>query len=90
MLEFHFDLMTAHPTIEDGEVNRMVCFSDRSTGCRKKGQFLWKTVDYITYTNFLRQKIVQIASAGQTKCEAKKLTKWEDTSMSQRVNKYLN
>ena len=36
MLEFHFDLMTAHPTIEDGEVNRMVCFSDRSTGCRKK------------------------------------------------------
>ena len=24
----------AHPTVEDGEVLRMVCFSDRSTGCR--------------------------------------------------------
>ena len=29
-------LTTAHPTIEDGEVKRVVCFSDRSTGCRKK------------------------------------------------------
>ena len=42
---------------------------------RVKGQFLWKTVDYITYMNFLRQKIVQSASAGQTKSEAKNLTK---------------
>ena len=24
----------AHPTVEDGEVFRKVCFSDRSTGCR--------------------------------------------------------
>ena len=24
----------AHPTVEDGEVSRMVCFSDRLTGCR--------------------------------------------------------
>ena len=24
----------AHPTVEDGEVPRMVCFSDRSTGCK--------------------------------------------------------
>ena len=23
----------AHPTVEDGEVQRKVCFSDRSTGC---------------------------------------------------------
>ena len=27
-------LMTAHPTVEDGEVPRRVCFSDRSTGCK--------------------------------------------------------
>ena len=27
-------LMTAHPTLEDGEVLRTVCFSDRSTGCK--------------------------------------------------------
>ena len=24
----------AHPTVEDGEVRRMVCFSNRSTGCK--------------------------------------------------------
>ena len=24
----------AHPTVEDGEVHRKVCFSDRSTGCK--------------------------------------------------------
>ena len=24
----------AHPAVEDGEVSRKVCFSDRSTGCR--------------------------------------------------------
>ena len=24
----------AHPTLEDGEIRRMVCFSDRSTGCK--------------------------------------------------------
>ena len=24
----------AHPTVEDSEVNRLVCFSDRSTGCK--------------------------------------------------------
>ena len=26
----------AHPTVEDGEVKRKVCFSDRSTGCKYK------------------------------------------------------
>ena len=26
----------AHPTVEDGEVLRKVCFSDRSTGCKHK------------------------------------------------------
>ena len=28
-------LITAHPTVEDGEVRRTVCFSDRSTGCEQ-------------------------------------------------------
>ena len=27
-------LITAHPTVEDGEVRRRVCFSDRFTGCK--------------------------------------------------------
>ena len=31
------------------------------------GQFSWKAVDYIIYTNFLRLKIIQSASEGQTK-----------------------
>ena len=26
----------AHPTVEDGEVGKKVCFSDRSTGCQSK------------------------------------------------------
>ena len=26
----------SHPTVEDGEVSRTVCFSDRSTGCKYK------------------------------------------------------
>ena len=25
----------AHPTVEDGEIRRTVCFSDRTTGCKK-------------------------------------------------------
>ena len=27
-------LITAHPTVKDGEVRGRVCFSDRSTGCK--------------------------------------------------------
>ena len=27
-------LATAHPTVEDGEVQKKVCFSDRDTGCK--------------------------------------------------------
>ena len=27
-------LTTAHPTVEEGEVQKEVCFSDRSTGCK--------------------------------------------------------
>ena len=30
-------LMNAHPTVEDGEIQRTVCFSDRSTGCKSFG-----------------------------------------------------
>ena len=28
-------LITAHPTVENGEVRSQVCFSDRSTGCKE-------------------------------------------------------
>ena len=32
----------AHPTVEDGEVGRKVCFSDRSTGCQYSNNILLK------------------------------------------------
>ena len=32
----------AHPAVEDGEVSRKVCFSDRPTGCRYKINILVK------------------------------------------------
>ena len=35
-------LDSAHPTVEDGEVYRMVCFNDRSTGCSNISEFQFK------------------------------------------------
>ena len=32
----------AHPTVEDGEVGRKVCFSDRSNGCQYSNNILLK------------------------------------------------
>ena len=32
----------AHPTVEDGEVQRTVCFSDRSTGCKYSNDIIVK------------------------------------------------
>ena len=32
----------AHPTVEDGEVKRKVCFSDRATGCQDSKNILLK------------------------------------------------
>ena len=41
----------AHPTLEDGEVKREVCFSDRHTGCTDKRNILVKNCGsfYIYY-----------------------------------------
>ena len=40
----------AHPTVEDGEVFRKVCFSDRSTGCRyTKDIFVKNCGSYFIY-----------------------------------------
>ena len=47
----------AHPTVEDGEVRRTVCFSDRSTGCRDSIEISVKTCGtYFIYK--LRQVFV--------------------------------
>ena len=40
----------SHPTVEDGEVQRTVCFSDRSTGCRyTKKNFVKNCGSYFIY-----------------------------------------
>ena len=46
-------LKGAHPTVEDGEVQRTVCFSDRSTGCRSLKSILVKNCrSYFIYKLF--------------------------------------
>ena len=46
-------LMTAHPTLEDGEVLRTVCFSDRSTGCKHSNEISVKNCgSYFIYEFF--------------------------------------
>ena len=43
----------AHPTVEDCEVQRKVCFSDRSTGCRDSKSILVKNCrSYFIYKLF--------------------------------------
>ena len=43
----------AHPTVEDGEVPRTVCFSDRSTGCQGSKSILVKNCrSYFIYKLF--------------------------------------
>ena len=40
----------AHPTVEDSEIRRIVCFSDRSTGCKySKGIFVKNCGSYFIY-----------------------------------------
>ena len=63
-------LETAHPSVEDGKVRRNVCFGSLSTDCGDGRSIFVKNWDYIIYTNFWRLKVVQSASAGQTKSEA--------------------
>ena len=47
-------LKGAHPTVEDGKVIRMVCFSDRSTGCRYTSTILVKNCgSYFIYNLLL-------------------------------------
>ena len=43
-------LNAAHPTVEDGEVRRTVCFSDRFTGCKYTGTISVKNCEsYFIY-----------------------------------------
>ena len=60
----------AHSTLEDGEVLRTVCFSDRSAGCKHSANILVKTVDPSSSTNFTTHLVVVHATVVQTECEA--------------------
>ena len=68
-------LMTAHPTIEDGEVSRMVCFSDRSTGCKVERSIFVKNCGLYYIYKLLAPQDCPYRFCGTAKCEAKKLTK---------------
>ena len=59
----------SHPTVEDGEVFRTVCFSDRFSGCKYIRKIYVKTVDPTLSTNFTHF-LVPHATVAQTECEA--------------------
>ena len=43
----------AHPTVEDGKIQRKVCFSDRNQGCKYHGTILVKNCgSYFIYKLF--------------------------------------
>ena len=43
----------AHPTVEDGEIRRIVCFSNRYSGCRyEKGIYVKNCLSYYIYKLF--------------------------------------
>ena len=68
-------LYGAHPTVDDDEVCRKVCFSDRSTGCRYIINILVKIVDHFSSTCLLSPLNVLLATVARTKSESKYFTK---------------
>ena len=61
----------AHPTVEDGEVRRDVCGSDRPTGCKYEVKISVKIVDSTLSTNCLNHQVVLCATVGLIKRGAK-------------------
>ena len=55
-------LDNTHPTVEEGEVHRKVCFSNRPTGCKY-------SVDPLSSTN-ITHLLISHATVAQTECEA--------------------
>ena len=60
----------AHPTAEDGEVFRMVCFSDRHDGCQHSVKISVKSADPTSSTIFFSHRVVPHATVVQTEYEA--------------------
>ena len=45
-------LTTTHPTVGDGEIRRIVCFSDRSTGCKYSKKIFVKKMWILLHLQF--------------------------------------
>ena len=61
-----------HPTVEDGEVRRKVCFSNRPSGCKYVTEMSVKNCVYPTsFTNFIANLLVIHVTVLQTEYEAK-------------------
>ena len=67
-------LKGAHPTLEDGEVKREVCFSDRDTGCTGERNILVKNCGSF-YIYYLHATLCPWRYCGTNEWGAKKLEK---------------
>ena len=69
-------LTTTHPTVEDGEIRGMVCFSDLSTGCQYSKKIFVKKMWILLHLQFFfSHQIVIRAIVVRTECGAKKFKK---------------
>ena len=68
----------AHPSVEDGEVSRMICFSDREHGCRYRTQTSVKNCGSYFIYKLNPDVIVPYATVVQTDFEANALHVMED------------
>ena len=67
-------LTTTHPTVEDGEIRGMVCFSDLSTGCQYSKKIFVKKMWILLHLQFFfSHQIVIRAIVVRTECGAKKI-----------------
>ena len=63
----------AHPTVDDDEVSRRVCFSDRSTGCKSLINILVKNCGSFFIYKLAQPLFVLSATVARTKSN---FTKW--------------
>ena len=65
----------AHPTVDDDEVSRKVCFSDRISGCRHSSTISVKNCGSFLFTTLLSAQFVLPATVARTKSESYNFTK---------------
>ena len=59
-----------HPTVEDGKVNRKVCFSDNYSDCKAIKNISVINCDLTLSTNFLGHQIVLCVTVLEIECDA--------------------